>query len=157
MLLAQGFGGKISSIRSLEDFVKGQADKLFQRGGLGKEEIATLLLDQVKGFMTANGFGIPFQLIEPVLKRVIDRVIVSRGASSGGNGGTTTTIQPPVKLGTGDKTGGAFEISGRVYITPASGSSVSVGDKGKPTAPATNQQGNDFTIPGSDQNALSKP
>jgi len=183
MLLAQGFGGKISSIRSLEDFVKGQADKLFQRGGLGKEEIATLLLDQVKGFMTANGFGIPFQLIEPVLKRVIDRVIVNRGTASGGSGGTTSTSQPPGKPGTSDKTGGAFEISGRVYITPASGSSGSGGmtvttpaSVSGTTPPSSviggtsttssvintgrtppNQNANGFTIPSQDQNALRQP
>jgi hypothetical protein len=168
LLLAQGFGGRISLIRSLEDFVKGEADKLFQRGGLGKDEIATLLLDATKNFMTSNGFGFSFQFIEPVVRRLINRAIGNRGTPSGGNVGGGGTTQPPTGPG-GGAGSGAFDISGRVYITPAKGTGPQgTGPQGtgpQGTGPqGTGPQGtgpqrgsgdgDGFTIPGAGQNAI---
>ena len=159
MLLAQGFGGKLSLLRSLEDFIKGEVGKNLNRGILNKNEISTLVLDGAKGFLTANGFGLPAALVEPILKRVIGRVIGNTGTSDDGNNGTTQ--QPVAKPGGGGvSSAGAFEITGKVYLTPVKDPNMTgtVTQGTGPPKPTTRPQtSNTFTIPNAGENVVPNP
>jgi hypothetical protein len=166
--LAQGFGGRISLIRSLEEAVSRKIRKLADRGLLNREELASLALTVAKDFLATQGFGIPIALVEPILKRVVERVI-SRVATSG-----ERTERPSDRTGgrtedgdeteTEDTTGERpFEIRGRIYLRPVGGSSRDeparrTKPEAKPaptpqTNPRTNRDDQEFTIPGPDEQA----
>ncbi len=143
LVLSSGFRNSFSKVTNFEQFLKGKLDELLKdRGkGLDKSEIAAILLNVAKDFLTSNGFGfIINDAVEPILKRLINKLIQERQPTTPD---TTPGPRPDIPSG-----GGRFEISGTIILTPSSsrrenpptpsGSSSDQGDKGSP-APHPNR------------------
>ena len=166
--LSQGFGGRISPIHSLERFVGNEIDRLSKRGVLSRQEVATLVLDAAKGYLTSQGFGFVGPAVDPVLKRLIGRVIGGRWVPDRPNDSTGDETPTPAPSPSTNTTrtdpavGGVFRITGTVTISPRSDSSEGTSDGAQPHSTATGQpvaqsggadDGDLITLPTASQNA----
>jgi hypothetical protein len=122
--LSQGFGGRITPIHSLERFVGDEIDRLSKRGVLSRQEVATLVLDAAKGYLASQGFGFVGPAVDPVLKRLVDRLIVGRSIPNEPNGPAGGATPPPTPSHSTNSTqtqpasAGVFRITGTVTIMP---------------------------------------
>ena len=120
-ILAAGHGGSFTKVVGFESVLKQKLEDLISQKGsvLNEDELTTLLLDFAKSYLSSTGFGFLIDgAIEPILKRLIGKLLQDRKPSNGGNG----PITPPNGNNTIPAGGGTFDVTGvvtgRIVLTP---------------------------------------
>ena len=128
-VLTLGFGNNAAKVIDLEEALNGKLETLSlgAGGGLNEIDLRSILLETARGFLRTNGFGILIDgAVEPILGRIIDKVIGNRRARRNGGrqpnnqGGATRPAQPTTPTIEIPAGGRSFNISGRIILTPSS-------------------------------------
>jgi hypothetical protein len=77
-VLSAGFGNRFSKIPELEQTLKDALAGL-QGKNLGSSQITTLLKDAAQTYLSNSQFGIAFDLVEPIVERMIGRLLKQNG------------------------------------------------------------------------------
>jgi hypothetical protein len=142
-VLTLGFGNNTAKVVRLEQALNDKLDTLSSGVGdiLSNADLGAILSNTAKAFLNDNGFGIVFNDVEPIVAKLIAKVIANRQARKSGTQPANTNTSPNANAQPSGNTpagGQTFNISGRIVLSPTTGGSTtpSGGPTGN-TPPAT--------------------
>ncbi len=121
-VLSAGFGNRFSKISELEQFLQGKLAGLLNGSGkdLGSSDLTSILMDAAKTFLSQNQFGFLFTEVEPIIERLIGRLLQKNARPPPPV--KPTPYQQPGNIN-GKPTSGSqtFTITGTVTLGPSTG------------------------------------